>query len=266
MNRELLKLIDAELKNGGYGVICTVTEELGSTPRNRGASMWVRPDGSISGTIGGGLLEYETIQNALELLKSGGNAATWCKELTEAEGMACGGSATVYMEAMGREEELIIFGAGHVGSAAAKLGAFVGLRVTVWDEREEFANQDNIPYARTVVCPIEKIYENGISFNEKSCVVIVTRGHKLDAEAVAITDGQPGEYFGMIGSKSKIMAVKKDLLGRGVSETHLSRIRQPIGLPIKAESPEEIAVSIIAEIIAVKRSADIEALRAVGLS
>lgn len=261
MTRELLKLIYEELEKGGYGVLCTVIEEQGSTPRSRGASMWVRRDGSISGTVGGGLLEYEMIQSALELLESGESSMIWRKELTEAEGMACGGSTTVYMEALGREEELLIFGAGHVGAAVAKLGAFAGFRVTVWDEREEFANQENIPCATTVACPIERIYKEGISFSEKSYTVVVTRGHMLDAEAVVMTDGQPGAYFGMIGSRNKIKTLRKELLERGVSESHLNRIRQPIGLPLKAETPEEIAVSIIAEIIAVKHGANVEALR-----
>lgn len=261
MNSELLKLINAEVEEGGYGVLCTVTEELGSTPRSRGASMWVRPDGSISGTIGGGLLEHEAIKRALGLLCGGGNSASWRMELTEEQGMACGGSASVYMEVLGREEELVIFGAGHVGAAVAKLGAFAGFKVTVWDEREEFANPDNIPCARTVACPIDEIFDNGISFNDKNYIVIVTRGHKLDAEVAAISDGMNGAYFGMIGSRSKVAAVRKDLLARGVSAAHLDRICQPIGLPLRAETPEEIAVSIIAEILAVKRGADIEALR-----
>lgn len=261
MNKALLKTINGELEDGGCGILCTVTEELGSTPGSRGASMWVRPDGSISGTIGGGLLEYEAIQQALDLLRGSGSTALWRKELTEAEGMVCGGSAVIYMEVLGREEELIIFGAGHVGAAVAVLGAFAGFQVTVWDEREEFANQEKIPCARTVACPIDKIFELGISLSEKSYAVIVTRGHKLDAEAVAVTDGCPGAYFGMIGSRSKIAAVRKELLERGVSAEHLDRIRQPIGLPLKAETPEEIAVSIIAEIIAVKRGAKLDALR-----
>lgn len=261
MNKALLEAINSELEEGGYGVLCTVTEESGSTPRSRGASMWVRPDGTINGTIGGGLLEYEAIQRALELLRGSERNSAWRKELTEAEGMACGGSAVVYMEILGREEELIIFGAGHVGAAVAELGAFAGFQVTVWDEREEFANRENIPCARTVVCPIDKIFEQGISFSEISYTVIVTRGHKLDAEAVAVTDGCPGAYFGMIGSRSKIAAVRKELMERGVSAAHLDRIYQPVGLPLKAETPEEIAVSIVAEIIAVKRGAKINALR-----
>jgi len=162
---------------------------------------------------------------------------------------------------LGREDELLIFGAGHVGKAVAQAAALVGFRVTVWDEREEYANRENIPWARTVVCPIEEIFEKGVTLHERSYVVIVTRGHALDAEAVAITDKKPGAYFGMIGSRSKIAAVRKMLLARGMSEEHLNRIHQPIGLPIMAETPEEIAVSILAEIIAVKRGGDIATLR-----
>ena len=261
MNRELLHLIDEETQAGCCGVLCTVTEESGSTPRSRGASMWVRVDGSIEGTIGGGLVEYEAIERARELLASGEPYMTWRRMLNEEHGMACGGNVTVYMEVIGREDDLVIFGAGHVGKAVARLGAFAGFNVTVWDEREDFANKEEIPYAATVCCPIDKIYENGINLHERSYVVIMTRGHSLDAEAVAITDNQPGAYYGMIGSRGKIAAVRKMLLQRGVTQEHLDRLHQPIGLPIKAETPEEIAVSVMAEIIAVKRGGDLAALR-----
>ena len=175
--------------------------------------------------------------------------------------MACGGSADVYMETIGRCDELVIFGGGHVGRAVAELGAFAGFRVTVWDERPEFANDEHIPWARNIACPIDKIYENGVTLHERSYVVIMTRGHALDAEAVTVTDKKPGAYYGMIGSRSKIATVRKMLLERGVSEEHLDRIYQPIGLPIKAETPNEIAVSVMAEIIAVKYGADIKRLR-----
>lgn len=261
MDRKLLKIIDEEMDKGKYGVLCTVTEEAGSTPRSRGASMWVRPDGSIAGTIGGGLIEYEAIQEALKLMKSGDSNKTWGKSLTEEDGMACGGTAKVYMEVMGREDELVIFGAGHVGKAVAQAGSAAGFHVTVWDEREEFANSENIPWARTVVCPIEEAFDKGITLHDRSYVVIMTRGHALDAEAVTITDGKPGAYYGMIGSRSKIATVREMLLKQGVSREHLDRLFQPIGLPIKAETPEEIAVSVVAELIAVKRGGDIESLR-----
>ena len=261
MDSKLLSLVNDEVQDGGYGVLCTVINESGSTPGALSSSMWVRPDGTIAGTVGGGLIEYGAIQEALRMMKSGGRSCVWHKELGEKDGMACGGASDIYMETVGRCDELVIFGAGHVGKAVAQLGAFAGFKVTVWDEREEFANEENIPWARCVVCPIEKIYENGISFHDRSYVVIATRGHLVDAEAVAVTDGQPGAYYGMIGSRSKIATVRKMLIERGVSAEHFDRIFKPIGLPIKAETPNEIAVSIISEIIAVKYGADTERLR-----
>lgn len=261
MNIELLRQIDEEVSEGGYGVLCTVTEELGSTPRSRGASMWVRSDGSISGTIGGGLVEYEATQQALTLLKSGEPNMTWRKSLTEKEGMACGGSAVVYMEVLGWEDELVVFGAGHVGKAVAEAAAFCGFRVTVWDEREEFANPQKIPCAKTIACPLDEVYERGVKLHDRSYVVIVTRGHSLDSEVVMLTDKQPGAYYGMIGSRSKIATVRKKLLKQDVSQQHLDRICQPIGLPIKAETPEEIAISILSEMISVRRGANLAALR-----
>lgn len=261
MNAELLKKINEEIQNGASGALCTVVRETGSTPRSRGASMWVRQDGSIAGTIGGGLIEYEAIQRALELMKSGETSTLWHKSLNAADGMVCGGEADVFIELLGLGDELVIFGAGHVGRATAELGAFAGFRVTVWDERPEFANDERIPWARNIVCPIEKVYENGLSLHNRSYVVIMTRGHALDAEAVRVTEGHPGAYYGMIGSRSKIAAVRAKLLAEGVSAAHLDRIYQPIGLPIKAETPNEIAVSIMSEIIAVKYGADVKRLR-----
>ena len=133
--------------------------------------------------------------------------------------------------------------------------------VTSEQLKEVFANDERIPWARNVVCPIDKIYENGVKLHSRSYVVIMTRGHALDAEAVRVTEGMPGAYYGMIGSRSKIAAVRAKLLAEGVNAAHLDRIYQPIGLPIKAETPNEIAVSIMSEIIAVKYGADVKRLR-----
>ena len=135
MNKELLALINSELEDGEFGVLCTVTEESGSTPRSKGASMWVRRDGSISGTIGGGLIEFEAIKKAKELLASGETVMVWKKNLTEKDGMLCGGTATVYMEVLGREDGL------HLRGRPCRQGCCSGcstrrFRVTVWDERK----------------------------------------------------------------------------------------------------------------------------------
>ena len=183
------------------------------------------------------------------------------RELNEEHGMVCGGVISVFMEVIGSSDELVIFGAGHVGRAVAKLGAYVGFKVTIWDERADLASEEFFPGAKRLSCPLDKIYDNGLTLHDRSYVVIMTRGHMSDADVVAVTDKKPGAYYGMIGSRSKIAALREMLLGRGVTREHLDRIHQPIGLPIKGETPEEIAVSIVAEMIAARRGGNLDALR-----
>lgn len=167
----------------------------------------------------------------------------------------------IYLEVIGRKRELVIFGAGHVGKAIARLGDMTGFAVTIWDERAEFANEENIPWGRTVCCPLENFFDHVAPFHGDTYVIIVTRGHVLDADVVKLVEGMTAAYMGMIGSRKKIAFVRERLLGQGVSAGHIDRIYQPVGLPIRAETPEEIAVSAMAEIIAVARGADLPALR-----
>lgn len=264
MNRSLLKQVSEEVDGGGAGVLCTVAGIEGSTPRDLGAAMWVRPDGSIEGTIGGGPLEYAVIERAVEMLRTGAGPVLHKAVLREAESggeSVCGGDVAVLMEPLGREAEVVIFGAGHVGKALAEMAATAGFRVCVWDEREEFANPEAIPRGRTVACPLEQAAENGLMLHDASYAVVVTRGHVLDSEVIRWLEGRPLAYLGAIGSRKKIAAIRQKLLGQGVSQGHLDRIFQPVGLPIGAETPEEIAVSILAEIIAVHRKADLAKLR-----
>jgi xanthine dehydrogenase accessory factor len=264
LNRLLLNLVHEEISAGGTGILCTVAGSEGSTPRDLGAAMWVRPDGSISGTVGGGPLEYAVIGKALEMLKEGSGPVLHKAVLREAESAgeaACGGEAVILMEPLGREAEVVVFGAGHVGKALARAAAGAGFRVTVWDEREEYANPEALPWGKVVACPLEEAYERGIVLHGSSYAVVVTRGHALDASVVRSLEGRPLAYLGLIGSRRKIEAVRENLLRQGVSQSHLDRVFQPVGLPIGAETPEEIAVSILSEIIAVHRGADLGKLR-----
>ncbi|KUK61382.1 MAG: hypothetical protein XD83_1088 [Synergistales bacterium 57_84] len=231
MDRALLKSVHEELEAGGAGALCTVVGSDGSTPRDLGASMWVRLDGSIAGTVGGGPLEHAVIKKALELLRSGSGPVLHKAVLRtdESGGEAvCGGESVILIEPLGQEAEVVIFGAGHVGKAVARAAYSAGFRVIVWDEREEFANPESVPWGKTVACPLEKAFM---------------------------------AYIGMIGSRKKISYVRESLIKQGVSIDFLDRIFQPVGLPVRAETPEEIAVSILAEIIAVRRGADIASLR-----
>ncbi len=265
MDGVIARRLAALYEEGRRGVLCIVAEEAGSTPRSAGSSMLVYPDGSIEGTVGGGIMEHRVIERALEMLSNGSAPLLHRESLTADEaafdGAVCGGTLAVYLEVIGRSRELIIFGAGHVGRALARAGETAGFQVTVWDEREEFANPENIPWGRTVCCPLEKFFEEKGRFHGRTSVVAVTRGHSLDAEVVRALEGLPLAYIGMIGSRKKIAFVRQGLLESGVSEAFLEGIYQPVGLPIGAETPEEIAVSVLAEIIAVDRGADVAALR-----
>ncbi len=226
--------------------------------------MWVRLDGSIAGTVGGGPLEYAVTGKALELLRSGSGPVLHKAVLRNEESggeAVCGGESVILIEPLGREAEVVVFGAGHVGKAVARAAYYAGFRVIVWDEREEFANPESVPWGKTVASPLDKAFDDGVRLNKSSYVVVVTRGHSLDTEVVRILEGKPMAYLGLIGSRKKISYVRDSLIKQGVSREYLDRIFQPVGLPVRAETPEEIAVSILAEIIAVRRGADIASLR-----
>jgi len=261
ISRRLAELYD----KGQAAVLCMVVEESGSTPRSTGSSMLVFSGGAIEGTVGGGVTEHRVIEKALELLKNGTGSMLYRETLsaTEAalEGAACGGSMGVYLEVVGRRRELVVFGCGHVGKAIARLGDMAGFAVTTWDEREEFANPEHIPWGKNLCCPLEELPGKMPVFHGDTYAVIVTRGHALDADVVKLLEGREAAYLGMIGSRRKIAFVRERLLGQGVSPEFLDRIYQPVGLPIRAETPEEIAVSVLAEIIAVARGADVQNLR-----
>lgn len=270
MNLAMMEKIVEELRGGRRGVLCILIEQHGSTPRKEGASMWVYPDGSIEGTIGGGPMEHECVRDAQNMLGSDETVAIKNYDLGAGlnasscpEGAVCGGGGRVYMEVVMPETELFIFGAGHVGKALARVASAAGYDVTVWDERTEYANDENIPWARTIACPLEDLFgeKHAGAFHKNSYVVIVTRGHNLDSEAIRLMEGREAAYIGVIGSRGKIAFVDNKLKSQGVSEAYLDKIYRPIGLPIRAETPEEIAVCILAEIVAVQRGANIAALR-----
>ena len=266
--RNVFEAIHEALQAGDQGVLCTLVEEAGSTPRSRGAHMWVRPDGSIVGTIGGGLLEHRVIARAMEMIASREEIVLF-RESLRGEALSddealCGGDAGVFLEYIGRHKKVVIFGGGHVGQALAHVAVAADYDVVVWDERDEFANAERFPGAVVHCCPLESAFDGRITFDEWTFVVIVTRGHVLDGDVARLLEGKTAAYVGMIGSRKKTVALKKALLADGVGADYLDSIFSPIGLPLNAETPAEIALSIMAEIVAVDRMADVEGLRSHG--
>jgi len=246
---EVLKL----KRQGRASAIATIVECRGSSPQKQGAKMLVRDDGSIMGTLGGGCLEADVVQAAMMTIKNG-EPMTLPFELTEREGgLVCGGTVLVFIEPVLLDPHLVILGAGHVGRTLAKLARFTGFRVTVVDDRAEFANRENIPDAHDlIVHEFERAFEQ-VPVENGTFIVVATRGHNHDLDAVKAALGTPSFYIGLLGSKRKRALLRQSLAGNGFSPTDIDRVIIPVGMEIGSITPEEIAVSIMAQIIQKRR-------------
>jgi xanthine dehydrogenase accessory factor len=217
--------------------------------------MLVQANGKIIGTVGGGSIEHQVYKEALNLIE--GNEARLAHfELTNAdaskEGMVCGGVVDVFLEPIKPLPALIIFGGGHISFFLARIGKMVDFRVTIIDDRPEFANAERFPEADETIAEEIAAVTKRLDINSSSHIVIVTRGHQKDTQVLQWAATTPAGYIGMIGSKRKIHTVFSYLKSKGISQEQLDLVHSPIGLPIGAETPEEIAVSIMAEIIQVR--------------
>jgi xanthine dehydrogenase accessory factor len=238
---------------GRTSAIATIVECKGSSPQKQGAKMLVRDDGSTMGTLGGGCLEADVVQAALMTMKDGG-PMTLPFELTEREGgLVCGGNVLVYIEPILLEPHLVILGAGHVGKTLSRLARFAGFRVTVVDDREEYANRENIPEATDVVVNDFTRAFDRVSVENSTFIVVATRGHNHDLDAVKAALLTEAHYVGLLGSRRKKALLFRSLEECGFSRDDIDRVVIPVGLPIGSVTPEEIAVSIMAQIIAKRR-------------
>ena len=243
---------------GGEAALVTIVSATGSTPREEGAKMLVKPDGSILGTIGGGSLEAQVIEEAVEAIKQGKpkrlHMSLTAKEAEEA-GMICGGDLEVFIEPVLNPPTLYIFGAGHVSQPLAKMGKTLGFKIAIIDDRADFASTDRFPEADTLLAEdFTKAFPQ-LKIDKSSYIVIVTRGHQHDELVLEWAAGTAAKYIGMIGSQTKTKTIFSHLLAKGITQEQLDRVHAPIGLEIEAQTPEEIAVSILAEVIKVRRSA-----------
>jgi xanthine dehydrogenase accessory factor len=236
--------------------VVTVIAAKGSTPRGPGAKMIVLEDGRTFGTVGGSVVESLVVKDAVTAIRE--NRIIRCEHnLNDLEktdtGMICGGKMEFYIEPVKATPRLIIFGGGHCGLPLAKVASLAGFECALVEDRPEFATRDRFPDADTIIVaePDEALAQ--ISFGGNDFVAIVTRNHEFDYRILKNVIGKGLRYIGLIGSKAKKAQIYKKLEKDGISKSELARIHCPIGLEIGAESPEEIAVSIVAELIAVKK-------------
>ncbi len=240
-------------KLGRASILATIVECRGSSPQKQGAKMLVRDDGTMLGTLGGGCIEADVVACARMVL-SDGESRSMSFELTEKEGgMVCGGTVTVFIEPLFADPRLVILGAGHVGKALAKLARFSGFQVTAVDDRQQFANRDNIPDAHElVVCEFPQAFAR-VSVDRNAYLVIATRGHNHDFEAVQAALRTDAGYIGLLGSRRKKGVLINMLRAAGFGQEDIGRVVIPVGLSIGSVTPEEIAVSIMAQIIQHRR-------------
>jgi len=240
-------------RQGVASALATVVESAGSSPRKAGAKMLVRRDGSILGTIGGGTVELETIAAALAAMQSG-LPRTVPFTLTEEYGHVCGGRLLIYIEPAGLAPDLLVFGAGHVGRALASAAKFAGFRVTVTDDRPEFARPEQLPDADEVRLGESAELLGRLQVTTGTAIVIVTTGFDKDFAAVRAALKTPASYIGVIGSARKREVLVRTLAEEGFPPEQARRITIPVGLAIGAETPAEIAISVVAQLIQQRRN------------
>jgi xanthine dehydrogenase accessory factor len=259
VNQEVFTAALEALERGEPAALVTIVSTIGSTPQRVGAKMLVFSDGRIVGTIGGGCYENDAFWKAREAIKTRRPEMVHYElsdDFAQETGLVCGGQMDVYIEPIEPSPELYIIGAGPVGFHLARLAADVGFRVHVVDDREKFANLERFPTAVEVVASDIPAWIDRANLPAHAYAVIVTRGHTNDLEALRVLAPRELRYLGLIGSRAKVARIYEALVEARMPAEALERVHAPIGLDIGAVTPQEIAVSILAELIAVKHGKD----------
>jgi xanthine dehydrogenase accessory factor len=252
---------------GLRGALATIVHTNGSIPSYESSRMLVREDGSIAGTIGGGCVEADVWAAAKQVMLSETPEKLVFQLNNEASydnGLICGGTVEIFVEPILPQPIVYLFGAGHVSTAVAKAAHAVGFGVGVIDDREAFANLQRFPMAQEIFPSYDESFSK-LQPGPSSYLVIVTRGHKEDMRVLAWAVRTRARYVGMIGSKRKVLSVYKALEKEGYRMEEFERVYAPMGLDIGSLSPEEIAVSIVAELVAVRRNAQSAAHKKIKL-
>lgn len=252
---ELLRL----RRLGQKCAIATIVQVRGSIPSFESAKLLVREDGSMIGTIGGGCVEAEVWNAAREVIeteKPKHMSFNLGQDAAYDNGLICGGQLDVFVEPVIPPPRAFIFGAGHISKSLSKVATLAGFSTTVIDNRESFANAERFPEADEIFAEEYEVVYPKLTINESSYLIIVTRGHRDDMRVLRWALSTSARYIAMIGSKRKVINVLKELEKEGMPRHSMERINAPMGLEIGAISPEEIAISVAAEMIAVRRNPD----------
>src|SRR5579883_3146670 len=245
-------------KLGQKCALATIVQVNGSIPSYESAKMLVREDGSMMGTIGGGCVEAEVWNAAREVIeteKPKHLTFNLGQDAAYDNGLICGGQLEVFVEPVLPVPKAFIFGAGHISKSLSKVSTLAGFATVIIDNRESFANRERFPEAAEVHAAEYEDAFPALPINENSYVIIVTRGHRDDMRVLKLAIATPARYIAMIGSKRKVLNVIRELQKEGLPREAFERLHAPMGLDIGAISPEEISISVAAEMIAVRRNA-----------
>ncbi|MCP4675073.1 MAG: xanthine dehydrogenase accessory protein XdhC [Deltaproteobacteria bacterium] len=247
---DIFEEIIEQRRIGNPMVLATVVETTGSTPRGAGAKMLVRHDGTIVGTIGGGVIEKTVVDESKRLL------GTSCTKLLSHDlrdiGMICGGDMSVLLEALNPAPALIVFGAGHIGKVLTQIAGLLGFRITVADNRPDFANKENLPWVNETISSEYADTLDSLSFDDNTYIVILTHKHVHDYRVLEACIQKKHRYIGMIGSRKKVADSLDKLRSKGIDEELIESVHSPVGIDIGGKTPAEIAVSIAAELVSVR--------------
>jgi len=264
MNPDIYEELVRARRRGERVALATIIVRKGSTPRKDAAKMLIYEDGRQLGTIGGGCSEAEVCREAQAVIRSE-KAKLLAFDLTEEDAeesaLLCGGTMEVYLEPVLPDPALVVFGGGHIGQSVAAIASMLGFRLTVADDRIKYANGERFPNAQAIVTGAwEEIFKQ-LSVNSSSYIVIATRGHQYDLACLRFALTTPARYVGLLGSRRKTKILLETLQKEGVDPSDFERVYAPIGIEIGSETPEEIAVSIAAELVAVRKKLDVRGLK-----
>jgi xanthine dehydrogenase accessory factor len=254
--RPIYTALNEAQQNGIPVALATVIETQGSMPRHAGAKLLIYGDGRSVGTVGGGAMESKVIEAALNTLQTGkAQLLTYTlNSLDDGDPGICGGTATIFVEAIGLQPTLLVIGGGHVGQALCELGQWAGYRVILSDDRPEYCNPQVVQgLAGYIVCKPAEIVQQ-VEIGAQTYIAAVTRGLPVDIGLIPTLLETPAPYIGLIGSRRRWAITAKALMEEhGIRPEALARVHAPIGLELEAETPKEIAVSILAEVIMIQR-------------